>query len=149
LLSNFLTLRVLDDGYFDFESTWCWLFWLWEYLIMVILTLRVFDDGYSRNSLVILTKFDIYVLLPHEYLTILALCFFLLPTHFKYFAIKYIDCEWIWWRLFQKRIVRTKLDRFVLIINHTVLWSESNLVGSESKYCDRVQLHVTMFSSSL
>ena len=117
LMLAILTLKLLDDGYIDFESTWCWLLWLWEYLIMVILTLRVLDDGYSRNSLVILTNFDIYVLLPHEYLTILALCFFLLPTHFKYFVIKYIDCEWIWWRLFQKRIVRTKLDRFVFIIN--------------------------------
>ena len=91
LMMVILTLRVLDDGYCDFDSTWWSLFWLWEYLIMVIFTLRVLDDGYSWNSLVILTKFDIYVWLPHEYLTISALCFFLFPTHFKYFAIKWMN----------------------------------------------------------
>ena len=33
----------------------------------------------------------------------------------NYFAFQYFDIERTWWRLFQKRVVRSKLDIYVFI----------------------------------
>jgi len=33
----------------------------------------------------------------------------------NYLAFQYFDIESTWWRLFQKRVVRTKLDIYVFI----------------------------------
>ena len=84
-------LRVPDEGYS--ECTWWRLFWV--YLMKVILSVP--DEGYSectwwRLFWVYLMKVILSV--PDE---------------------GYSACTW--WRLFQKRIVCTKFDIYVFIIN--------------------------------
>ena len=41
---------------------------------------------------------------------------FITPKSLDYLAFQYFDFESTWWSLFQKRVMRTKLDIYVFII---------------------------------
>ena len=62
-----------------------------------------------HDAIIIKTKF----LLPQSYMTLPNFCYpvLLLPKSFKlYLAFQSFDFEHNWWRLFQKRILSTKLE---------------------------------------
>ena len=50
----------------------------------------------------------------------MSLWFIRSQWHLNYLAAQPFDYERTWWRLFQKRVVRTKFDIYVLI---TITWS--------------------------
>jgi hypothetical protein len=61
------------------------------------------------------------VLLPHAYVTLVdkaRWCY--CSQTFKLLAFQSLDFVRTWWRLFQKRIVRTKLDIYVLFYYKTL-----------------------------
>ena len=70
------------------------------------------------NSVIILKT---NVILPHAYV-ILADCgyavyalWFIAPKTLNYLAFQSFHIEHTWWRLFKKRVLRTKLDVYVFI----------------------------------
>jgi hypothetical protein len=44
--SNILILSIFDVQSFDFEHTWCPIFWFWAYLMSNLLILSIFDVQY-------------------------------------------------------------------------------------------------------
>jgi len=56
--------------------------------------------------------------LSRFWLSCLGLFVFLLPKTFKLFGFQIFWLERTWWRLFQKRVLRTKFDIYVFITNN-------------------------------
>jgi len=82
----------------------------------------------------------------------------LFPNTFKFLAFHYFDLERTWWRLFQKRVVRTKFDIYVFII--TFNYKLKRLIemidyGTHTLYCSTnivwvwlpltTKMHVVLF----
>jgi hypothetical protein len=63
---------------------------------------------------------------------------FLAPKIFNYLAFKSFDFERTWWTLFQKRVVRTKFDIYILTFSNPFL-----LYYIQYKYCEhKIVIHV-------
>jgi hypothetical protein len=62
--------------------------------------------------------------------------------HRNYLSVKYFDFEPTWWRLFQKRAVRSKFDIYVFIDIHLEIGSEGQ---SRTKFYEKIDdFNVTM-----
>ena len=62
----------------------------------------------------------------------------LLPNTFKLFSCYYFEFERTWWRLFQKRVVRTKFDIYICIITFNYMVKcliEMMDSGTHTLYC--------------
>ena len=81
-----------------------------------------------KNESIIKTK----VLLPQALVTLddfgdpyLGPLVYLLAKRLNYLAFQSFDFERTWWSLFQKRVVRTKFDTYVLLTNKKLDSSET------------------------
>ena len=90
-----------------------WIIWLSN---LSILSLP--DEGYSRKTSCVRTKFDIYVCITiidigdliQFWLSCLNLLVYILQRLLNYLAFQSLDYELTWRKLFQKRVIHTKLD---------------------------------------
>jgi hypothetical protein len=116
-LMTVITLGVPDDGYYS-ERTW-WRLLLWAYL-MTVITLGVPDDGYYSG---------------HTWWRLLLWAYLMMVITLGVPDDGYYSGR-TWWQLFQKQVVHTKLDIYVLItysIQFGVLFKVHNL-GYYLKY---------------
>ena len=131
------------NSYFDKSINNSITKWVWKYLLLInrwcIAKSYLLKSGLRSSSKSKWSPFTIHTWLRNRWskliLTILlnlvkVLCFSCPQRLFNYFAIQSFDfeciwwrllqfqsfnfeCTWSWWRLFQKRVVHTKLDDLI------------------------------------
>ena len=95
----------------------------WYYIVcrcLIILLYHVYSHSHHKTLHVILRFFSLSHGWPYLTVADFGWFCFIAPKTLNYLAFHSFDIERTWWRLFLKRIVHTKFDIYVFILNFII-----------------------------